>query len=114
MVKRIYVPLPDAPARAALLQHLLTELTHEFDEGIEGLVAMTEGYSCSDLTALCKDAAMGPIRDLGMEALRTARPEDVLPITAEHFVSALQRIRPSVSPSSLGQYERWNATYGSN
>ena len=54
-VKRVYIPLPEGATRKALLVHLLKEHKHSLSENdIQRLVASTEGYSCSDLTALGK------------------------------------------------------------
>ncbi len=62
-MKRVYIPMPDAPARRALLQHVLrgqpARLSHA---DVEALVRSTEGYSGSDLAALCREAAMVPLR----------------------------------------------------
>lgn len=114
LVKKIYVPLPDAPARRALITHLLKKQANSFDDrGIDRLVQMSEGYSASDLTAVCKEAAMGPIRELAPEQLRTAAPTDVRAINEQDFKTAFMRIRPSVSAASLQAYDAWNAEYGS-
>ena len=65
--RRVLIPLPDVAARTALVRHLLRNQKTSVTDGelcrfIEG---HTEGYSGSDLTALCKDAAMAPLRELG-------------------------------------------------
>lgn len=39
------------------------------DQDTEMLLKMTEGYSCSDLKAVVKEAAMFPVRELSSEQL---------------------------------------------
>lgn len=61
--KRVYVTLPDAQTRAELLKKLLQKQNCSLSSAeMTRLAALTEGYSASDLTALAKDAALGPIR----------------------------------------------------
>ena len=62
---RIYIPLPDEEGRAAVLKHLLKGQVSLSQMDMAKIVKATPGYSASDLTALCKEAAMGPIRELG-------------------------------------------------
>lgn len=62
-MKRVYIPMPDAPARRALLQHVLKGQPARLSRAdVEALVRGTEGYSGSDLAALCREAAMVPLR----------------------------------------------------
>jgi len=79
--KRIYVPLPDPVARKALIQHMLAKqgiaAVAIGEKDLDSIVKMTEGYSGSDLTAVCQEAALCPIRELGAAALRTVKAEDV-------------------------------------
>ena len=70
------------------------------------------GFSGSDVTALTKDAAMGPLRSLG-EALLTTKREEIRPIEFDDFVTSLRKIRPSVSKQSLKAFEKWNDEFGS-
>ncbi|OHS99601.1 Vacuolar protein sorting-associated protein 4 [Tritrichomonas foetus] len=63
--KRIYVPLPDKPARKALLKNKLKDGLHCISEkAIERIVNLTEGYSGADLGILVRDAMMQPIREV--------------------------------------------------
>jgi len=71
----------------------------------------TELYSGSDLAALCKDAAMGPIRELGA-AVASVDASSLRGIEARDFGLSLKRIRPSMDPSELQRYEAWNQQYG--
>ncbi|KAL3702302.1 hypothetical protein R1sor_020324 [Riccia sorocarpa] len=114
LVKRIYIPLPDADGRRSLLQHLLKGHTAFSLEGpeLEKLVKDTDGYSGSDLHALCQEAAMMPLRELGPR-VSTIRPDQVRALTHKDFKEALKAIRPSVSKDQLIQYEQFNAEYGS-
>jgi SpoVK/Ycf46/Vps4 family AAA+-type ATPase len=59
LTKRIYVPLPDAEAREALIRHLMVKHQGkdaarmlEDRKAMARIVLMTQGYSGSDLTAV--------------------------------------------------------------
>ncbi|XP_032521642.1 spastin isoform X3 [Danaus plexippus] len=113
--KRVYVSLPDSRTRGALLRRVLTRgaaAAAISDDELARLAALTDGYSGSDLTALCRDAALGPIRELDPEEVKCLDLSLVRSITFQDFMDALKRIRPSVSPLSLVGYEKWSVQYG--
>jgi vacuolar protein-sorting-associated protein 4 len=61
--KRIYIPLPDYPAREALLRKQLTKTPNVLQEGdVDELAQATNGYSCADLNILIRDASYEPLR----------------------------------------------------
>ncbi|KAK8780506.1 hypothetical protein V5799_018152, partial [Amblyomma americanum] len=61
--KRVYVTLPDENTRLVLLEKLLKKQNSPLSlDKLKYLARITSGYSGSDLTALAKDAALGPIR----------------------------------------------------
>ncbi|KAF8459494.1 hypothetical protein BGX38DRAFT_1083898, partial [Terfezia claveryi] len=72
----------------------------------ERLVELTDGFSWSDITALAKDAAMGPLRSLG-ERLLGARMDHIRPVEILDLLGSLSTIRPSVSKEGLGEFEKW-------
>jgi fidgetin-like protein 1 len=63
------------------------------------------------MTALAKDAAMGPLRNLG-EALLYTPVDQIPPISFEDFQASMINIRPSVSKEGLKQYEDWAREFG--
>ncbi|CAB1116306.1 unnamed protein product [Ectocarpus sp. CCAP 1310/34] len=106
--RRVYVPLPDPPARKALISGLLGQQKGNIKgAALASLVDMTEGYSGSDLKQLCKEAAMQPIRDLGTR-VRTVAAKDVRGINLDDFRAALPKVLPSVSRKTVERYEEWN------
>uniref|UniRef100_M4BIB3 microtubule-severing ATPase n=1 Tax=Hyaloperonospora arabidopsidis (strain Emoy2) TaxID=559515 RepID=M4BIB3_HYAAE len=110
--KRIYVPLPDASSREGLFRHLLGSQKFSLSsKEINRIVKSTEGYSGSDLKAVCKDAALGPIRELGAK-VASVKAEDVRGINASDFQVALKRVRPSVSANTIEALIAWNEQYG--
>ncbi|KAJ1328447.1 hypothetical protein BSLG_010179 [Batrachochytrium salamandrivorans] len=112
LVKRIYIPLPEASTRSALIKHLLGNHKHSLtDSDIRRLVGASAGYSGSDLTAVAREASLGPIRSLGDKLLSTPT-EDIRGITLADFTQALKIIRPSVSLSTLQIFESWNQEKG--
>ncbi|XP_068343662.1 uncharacterized protein [Pyrus communis] len=114
LVKRVYIPLPDLTARRVLLKHKLKGQAFSLPSGdVERLARETEGYSGSDLQALCEEAAMMPIRELG-ENILTIRANQVRPLRYEDFQKAMTVIRPSLSKSKWEELERWNEEFGSN
>ncbi|VVA25030.1 PREDICTED: spastin [Prunus dulcis] len=114
LVKRVYIPLPDLTARRLLLRHKLKGQAFSLPSGdLERLARETEGYSGSDLQALCEEAAMMPIRELG-ENILTIKANQVRPLRYEDFQKAMTVIRPSLSKSKWEELERWNEDFGSN
>ncbi len=114
-VKRLYVPLPSQDDREKIIQILLGNPENKnnlTDREIKKLARDTEGFSGSDIANLCKDAAMGPMRDLGQRALDIAM-EDMPPITYKHFRRSLRGTSPTVAAADLDVYIKWNETYGS-
>ncbi|XP_036324954.1 spastin-like [Rhagoletis pomonella] len=111
--KRVYVSLPDMDTRELLLSRLLEKQGSPLGtEALRRLAKLTEGYSGSDLTALAKDAALEPIRELNMEQVKCLDISAMRPITENDFHNSLKRIRRSVASQSLNSYEKWSQEYG--
>jgi len=111
--RRLYIPLPDFETRQYHLNRLLQNQPNGLTEGdFKEITELTEGYSGSDMTALAKEAAMEPIRELG-DQLMDANFETIRQITKTDFVKAMETIKKSVSPESLKRFDDWAAEYGS-
>ncbi|EPY52734.1 hypothetical protein SPOG_02054 [Schizosaccharomyces cryophilus OY26] len=111
-VRRTYIPLPDDTGRRVHIKNLLQHQKHSLtDDDIESIVQLTKYYSGSDLTALAKDAAMGPLRALG-ESLLFTKMELIRPMNLQDFLQSLKVIRPSVNLEGLERYDRWNTEFG--
>ncbi|KAF9291413.1 hypothetical protein BGZ68_004061 [Mortierella alpina] len=111
--KRLYIPLPENQGRHGLILKLLEKQPHNMTaEQILDICERTAGYSGSDMTGLCREAALGPVRaiqgdilDVDLDALR--------PINHGDFVEALSQVRASVSDRDLDLYKAWDMEYGS-
>ena len=76
--KRVYVRMPDSETRTALVSQLLAKHGSPLtNKEISRVVAMTEGYTCSDLTNLARDAALAPVREISTAQLATIKPQDI-------------------------------------
>jgi len=61
--KRIYIGLPDHISRVGILKYHIGKTPHNLtDEDFEYVGEHTEGFSGSDISTLCKDALMAPVR----------------------------------------------------
>uniref|UniRef100_A0AAY5ERW5 vesicle-fusing ATPase n=1 Tax=Electrophorus electricus TaxID=8005 RepID=A0AAY5ERW5_ELEEL len=61
--KRIYIPLPDEPARAAMFRLHLGNTPHSLCEAdLRQLARSTDGYSGADISIIVRDALMQPVR----------------------------------------------------
>ncbi|KAI6656954.1 Spastin [Oopsacas minuta] len=112
-VKRIYVPLPTADSRHCLIQTLLKNQIHKLsDRDMSTLALELEGYSGSDITALAREAAYGPIRELTHSQVLKVNAKSVRPIELADFEYARKKVRASVSIETTGCYTDWNAKFG--
>jgi spastin len=111
--KRIYIGLPDFNTRVSMIEKLLSSQSNTLTHSqLSELARLTDGYSGSDLTALAKDAALGPIREKSVEALKTLSADNIRPINISDFRSSLLKIRQSTPKESLTELEKWNRAYG--
>ncbi|XP_054049771.1 spastin isoform X5 [Rissa tridactyla] len=111
--KRVYVSLPNEETRLVLLKNLLSKQGSPLTQKeLAQLARMTDGYSGSDLTALAKDAALGPIRELKPEQVKNMSASEMRNIKLSDFTESLKKIKRSLSPQTLEAYIRWNKDFG--
>lgn len=117
--KRVYVRNPDFETRVELFRKL-ADLKDKEKSGIKCslnskdlklLASQTEGYSCSDIAALAKDASFGPVRELSVDEIKKMPVSAIRSIDIEDFINSSKRIRKSTPTESLKTYEQWNQQY---
>lgn len=113
LAKRLYIPLPEGSARSQIVTHLMARERNRLSEAeLQLVVSATEGFSGADMTQLCREAALGPIRSIQLSQIATISADQVRPILYSDFQEALKTVRPSVSSKDLELYEEWNKTFG--
>ncbi|KAM9365828.1 fidgetin-like protein 1 isoform 1-T2 [Pholidichthys leucotaenia] len=113
LAKRLYIPLPEGAARQQIITNLMSREKNQLrEEELESVVTATEGFSGADMTQLCREAALGPIRSIHLSDIATIMAEQVRPILYSDFQEALKTVRPSVSAKDLELYDEWNKTFG--
>ncbi|XP_018413557.1 PREDICTED: fidgetin-like protein 1 [Nanorana parkeri] len=113
LVKRLYIPLPEASARKQIVVSLMSrEHCSLTEQEVESIVIQADGFSGADMTQLCREAALGPIRSIQAMDIATITAEQVRPISFIDFQNAFQVMKPSVSKKDLELYENWNKTFG--
>lgn len=107
--RRIHVPLPDKMARKKIFEIHMEDVDIADDVDYGELADLSEGYSGRDLSIVCKEAAMEPIRDLQVSG-RMEEEEEIVelrPVSREDFLKAIENIRPATSPEDLKKYTDW-------
>ena len=90
----VLVPVPDAPARRAILQ-VHTRSMPLKEVNVDDLVSRTEGFVGADLENLCREAAMIALR----------QDRDAAVVEMRHFEAAFKTVKPSVDKESAKQYD---------
>lgn len=107
--KKIHVPLPNRDARAKIFEIHMEDVEVAPTVEYEELADLTEGYSGRDISVVCREAALEPIRDLQ----RTGRMEDeqeildIRPVSRDDFLRAIENIRPATPPEDVKKYIDW-------
>lgn len=96
--KRYSIGLPAATQRRKIFDVLLKKATLAPDFSIDRLVAVTEGYSGSDIKEMCRNAAMIPLR----EYLKLHRKE----LERQHEVKSSPELRPLTTNDFLTDIEK--------
>ncbi|MCG3258710.1 MAG: AAA family ATPase [Candidatus Heimdallarchaeota archaeon] len=111
--RRIYIPLPDLPARSAIFIFNTKGVELAEDADFEVLAEITEGYSGSDIAMVCREAIMTPIRELDMAGAIENTSIAARAVTQDDFLEAIESINPSVSDDEIEKYDNWNEEFGS-
>ncbi|XP_073834293.1 katanin p60 ATPase-containing subunit A-like 1 isoform X3 [Musca autumnalis] len=116
--KRIYISLPNEDTRSALLKLCLKDVNLSPSLDTNMIADQMKGYSGFDISNVCRDAAMMPMRrqifGRTPDEIRQIRREDVdLPITLQDFQDAMQRTKKTVSIDDVNRFEKWMEEYGS-
>lgn len=114
LTRRIYIPLPDYDARKAIIESKISKINHEIDEnGINEVIKMTNGYSCADMQAMIKEAAMQPVRELPPDELLKIKDKNAIrPLKVSDFEIAIKNQAPSVSASTIKEFDDWRKDKG--
>lgn len=107
--KKIHVPLPDKQARSKIFEIHMEDVevspTVDYDE----MADLTEGYSGRDISVVCREAAMEPIRDLQRSGRMDDSQEilDIRPVSRDDLLQAIENIRPATPPEDVKRYIDW-------
>ncbi len=88
------LPVPDRPARRALLAYLTGSMPLGADVDLDDVAGRTPGYVPADLQALCREAAL-------RAAVRGPDPQGTVQVAAPDFTTALEAVRPSTLSEAL-------------
>ncbi|CAH0725377.1 unnamed protein product, partial [Brenthis ino] len=115
--KRIYVGLPDEAARVKLLRLCLREVVLGDDLDLTELANKLEGYSGSDITNLCRDAAMMTMRrkiagKSPDQIRRLKRSELDAPVSKQDMHTAIEKTRRTVTQADVARYTAWIQKHG--
>ncbi|MGC9778996.1 MAG: AAA family ATPase [Candidatus Heimdallarchaeota archaeon] len=111
--KRIYINLPDLPARAKIFE--IHTKGVEIDETIDFKLIgeMSDGYSGRDIQLICREAVMMPVRELDGSGALDNPDIQARKVALEDFILAFEKIKPSVAPEELLKYRDWAEEFGS-
>jgi transitional endoplasmic reticulum ATPase len=93
----VYVPPPDAAARADILRAAGANTPLAADVDLDALAAELEGYSAADCAAVLREAALTAMRE-SLEATQ---------VTAAHLTAARAAVPPSLDPAQLTALEAY-------
>ncbi|KAF8368196.1 mei-1 [Pristionchus pacificus] len=115
--KRIYIPLPDLPARESLLKIALDEVELAPGVDLAEMAALLEGFSGADMTNVCREASMMGLRRLtesldATQIAALANEKVDLPVTREDLLTAIKRTSSSVSQKDVEKYALWMKEFG--
>ncbi len=99
--QKIYLPLPDAPARKFMLEKNMKNVPVSDDFDIDKIVEQTNNYSGADIEELCDRAKDEPL-------LKAIATDSIIKITNADFDRVLDSFPPSVTPKEIKLFEDYN------
>ena len=104
MAERIYVGLPDHPARRYMVEKALEPLPKSETPDYDSIADALEGFNCADISAFIEKIKEAPIRR-GLD-----QPGIEQFITPEDIADALANSHSSVQKSDLEAFSKWESS----
>jgi SpoVK/Ycf46/Vps4 family AAA+-type ATPase len=106
--EKVYVGLPDVPARRKIVELNLSGRPLAADVDLDALAQATDNYSGADLKNICEEAAA----DVFLKAVKAGESAAHPPIAMADLRAALAANRPSVTKADLERFERYRKSDG--
>jgi vacuolar protein-sorting-associated protein 4 len=113
--KKVYVPLPDLTARIGIFKIHTAGINMALtEEDFIELGVRSDGYSGRDISNVCREVIMIPIRELDMSGLLENTDQEVVvrDINLKDFMKTLKKVKPMTTDSALDKYEDWAKDFG--
>jgi transitional endoplasmic reticulum ATPase len=101
---KVYIPLPDLPARRKLLELYLSHRPLAVDVNLDTFAGHLDGFSGADIKYICDRAATIPF----LHTVSTGQEGD---ITAEIISAAIHDAPKSVTKDMLQRFEQWGGEH---
>ena len=111
--KRIYINLPDLPARSKIFEIHSKGIEIEDTVDFQLIGEMSDGYSGRDIQLICREAVMMPVRELDISGALDDPDIKARAVTVQDYMLAFEKIKPSVAPEELLRYRDWAEEFGS-
>ena len=121
--KRVYIPLPNEKGRKQLFELNLKKINISNDIDFDKLIKATNGYSGADISNVCREASLMPMRrnlieNKGRNIEELVNDPDFrrkieAPIGMKDLNEAIGNISKSVSQKDLEVYDKWTAEFSS-
>ncbi len=113
--KKVYVPLPDLTARVGIFKIHTAGINMALtEEDFIELGVRSEGYSGRDISNVCREVIMLPIRELDMSGLLENSDQEVIvrDLNLKDFTKTLKKVKPMTTNAALKRYEQWAKDFG--
>jgi vacuolar protein-sorting-associated protein 4 len=111
--KKIYVGLPSAVGRARIFQLCTKGVDLDDTVDFDNLADLSEGYSGSDISTVCREVVMVPVRELDVGGKLEASMEfTIRAINVNDFKKTLSKIKPVVSNDEINNFLKWKQEFG--
>jgi transitional endoplasmic reticulum ATPase len=91
----IYIPAPDQKTLEQIFKIYTANMPLDKSVNIKGLATMASGCSGADIEAVCREAALNALRN----------DAEAKEVTADDFASAMENIKPSITPDMETWYQ---------
>lgn len=99
--EKVYIPLPDLPARRHMLDQYLSKRPVATDVDLDQLAVRLDGYSGADIKYVCDRAAVIPF----LQSVASGKDGQISPAVID---DVLHDAAPSVSREMLNRFKEWH------